>query len=82
MSTVIIDRTGSLARAGFEPVQKTPKKSGMSPIGGAESGAVGAREAPEALDDPLLAEILHAWPRLSAATRQRILELVRQEEPA
>lgn len=42
--------------------------------GGAESGAVGAREAVHDLD---LGEIIAAWPGLPEATRQAVLDLVR-----
>jgi predicted TIM-barrel enzyme len=42
--------------------------------GGAESGAVGAREA---VQDADLAEIIRAWPALSESVRQGILEIAR-----
>jgi len=59
---------------GLEPPPKTSGKPGVSQTGGAESGAVDARE-PSA--DPEIAEVVAAWPTLAVAVRANILAAVR-----
>jgi hypothetical protein len=63
-----------MAGTGFEaPLENTGNSSG-SDQSGAESGALGAREAPL---DPELAVVVDAWPALPDAIKAGILALVR-----
>lgn len=58
-------------------IEHGPKSSGNQGVGnqsGAESGALGAREAPI---DPELAAVVDAWPALPAAIKAGILAMVR-----
>ena len=58
---------------GLERSTVTPAKKALSEPGGAESGAFGAQNAPV---DVGLAKVIQAWPRLTAAMRARIQELI------
>ncbi len=58
---------------GLEPTPETPRKTAFSETGGAESGAVAARNLEMDAD---LRTIITAWPLLSEATRQVIVRLV------
>ena len=65
-----------LAEAGLERTANSSGKTPNSEKGGAKSGAVDARQA---VHDPDLAELLHAWPDLTPAARAGILKIVRRE---
>jgi len=52
---------------------ENPQKTAISAEGGAESGAVGAAEAPV---DAELAAVVEAWPDLPGAARARILAII------
>jgi hypothetical protein len=59
-------------RQGLELGVKPSGKAGVLGTGGAESGAVDARNAPI---DAELARLIDAWPKLPEATREDILAL-------
>ena len=63
---------------GFEPPAPNTGEMQSGPQGGAESGAVGARNhAP----DPDLARLIEAWPTMTADARRRVLEIVAEDSP-
>jgi len=49
------------------------KKTRIVELGGAESGALGAKKIP---DDPDLAAVVEAWPKLPEAIKAGILAMV------
>ena len=65
--------SGPCTRPGLEQPPNSTGKTPLSETGAAESGAVGARNAPV---DVGLAKVIQAWPRLTAAMRARIQELI------
>jgi hypothetical protein len=62
---------------GIRTAQENPAKSGVSDIGGAESGA---HTGQFALIDSGLARISEAWPRLPEAIRKAMLLLAESKE--
>jgi len=62
---------------GTEHPRDTPGNSPISIQGGAESGALGAREAAV---DPSLAAVVEAWPKLPDGIKAGILAMVRTEQ--
>ena len=58
---------------GLELTPKDTGKTGFSKTGGAESGAVAARDSET---DSNLARVRAAWPSLSNTTRQVIIRLI------
>jgi hypothetical protein len=58
---------------GLEHPGESTENTATSPTGGAESGALGAREAPI---DPSLAAVVDAWPALPDAIKAGILAMV------
>lgn len=62
-----------MAGAGFEQPPVSPQKTAISETGGAESGAVDARNG---LIDPVLASLIDAWPTLPQTVRDEIAALV------
>jgi len=72
---------------GAERAPDSTGKSAISQTGGAESGAVGARNADSAAPsptptDPELARLVEAWPKLPEAIRRGILAMVESSLPA
>jgi hypothetical protein len=63
-----------IAEAGLERVAENTEKNAHFPLGGAESGAVGARSG--AIDGGL-PSIVEAWPQLPEAVKADILAIVR-----
>lgn len=63
-----------VAGTGFERPAKNTANAAVDGRGGAESGALGARERPI---DPELAAVIDAWPALPEATRSAILAMIR-----
>ena len=59
---------------GLEPVVKSSQKTDVSPIGGAESGAVGAQSASFDAD---LRHIIEHWPSLPDDVKAGIVAMVR-----
>jgi hypothetical protein len=66
-------------REGREHPTFSSEKQGFAAQGGAESGAVGARQA---MHDPDLDELVRAWPGLPEAVRQSIMGLLRARTEA
>ena len=64
-------------RRGSEHPSKTPGKTHISGVGGAESGALGAPNPPF---DPELGRIIKAWPDLPTGVRVGIMAMVRASE--
>ena len=62
---------------GLEPTPKSSGKTPFSETGGAESGAVGARNG---AFDPDLAAIIAAWGDLPTETRQALVEAVQRQQ--
>jgi hypothetical protein len=62
--------------ARIELPTKSTENIAIATQSGAESGAIGAREAPVG---PGLAAVEDAWPTLPAAVRQRIVALIREK---
>ncbi len=60
---------------GAEHSMDSGEETRVSDQSGAESGALGAREASM---DPGLAAVVEAWPGLSGDVRERILAIVRE----
>ncbi len=60
---------------GFEPDAKTSEKTRNRESCGAESGALGAREAPL---DANLQTVVNAWPALSDRVKAAIVAMVAQ----
>jgi len=58
----------------LEKTQKSPGKTRIGSASGAQSGAVGAGSLD--LADSGLARVVEAWPGLSKADRDRILEII------
>jgi len=58
----------------FEQLAQIPAETLLQIFDGAESGARGAPT--DANDDPILAMIFRAWPRLGAEPRIRVLEII------
>lgn len=65
-----------MAGTGFEPVADSTRKTPYPPLGGAESGALGAHAEVEARIDASLVAVIQAWPRLPEAIRAGILAMV------
>lgn len=65
--------TGEYLR-GVALIADSPGNTHVPQPGGAESGALGAREAPS---DPELAAVVDAWPTLAEPIRAGILAMVR-----
>ena len=63
----------TVAEAGLEPTSFSSGKTPVSGTGGAESGAVGAENAPI---DPDLANIIDAWPTLPEGVKAGITAMV------
>jgi hypothetical protein len=63
-----------VAEEGLEPPTFSSGKTRAAQSGGAESGALGAGNAP---GDPRLRAIIEAWPALPEATKSDILETIR-----
>jgi hypothetical protein len=63
----------AVAGAGFERPQEITGNVPDSVASGAESGA---RLAPDAIIDPVLAEVVHAWPTLPNAIQSGILAMI------
>ena len=61
-------------RGRIEQYPNSPQKTALSERGGAESGAVAARNGPI---DPDLALIIEVWPGLPEETKAGILAMVR-----
>ena len=59
---------------GLEQTVESSGETGITPKGGAESGAVGAGNGP---GDPQLRAVIEAWPVLSESTKSDILEMIR-----
>jgi len=59
---------------GLEPTQKTPEKTQAATRGGAESGALPARNGPK---DAKLAAIIDAWHGLPESIKDEILAMTR-----
>jgi len=55
---------------GLERIPKTPRKTVVSDLGGAEGGALAG--------DSLLAEVLERWPSLTPQAQVQVLGLVRE----
>jgi hypothetical protein len=63
-----------VAGTGREHPAETPRKQGFSGAGGAESGAVGAREHSADAD---LQVVVDAWPSLPETAKANILAMIR-----
>ena len=63
-----------MAGTGLELPPENAGKTGVLDQGGAESGALGAREAPLDAD---LAAVVDAWPALPDAIKAGILAMIR-----
>ncbi|MBT4864957.1 MAG: hypothetical protein HON53_07565 [Planctomycetaceae bacterium] len=69
-------RSVQLSKVGDEGLEQpatSPQKTAISDTGGAESGAVDARNG---LNDPALVSLIEAWPTLPQAVRDEIAALV------
>lgn len=70
-------RTQSINASGWGGIRTPRKNAGKTQVtnqSGAESGALGAREAPI---DPELAAVVEAWPALPDAIKAGILAMIR-----
>ena len=68
-------QAGAMGGTGLEPLADSVGETAILQTGGAESGAVGARQAPL---DPALALVIEAWPALSEAAKTGILAMIRR----
>jgi len=59
---------------GFEPSPKTLEKTQIEQLGGAECGAVGARNSSS---DPDLRCVVEAWPNLPVAVKANVVAMVK-----
>ncbi len=72
-----------IGRAGLEHGAETREKRHFDTQGAAESAAVGRGNTSQSPDfDPLLAELIEAWPSLDEAVRCQVLSLVNAYGPS